>query len=151
MIALALTAPAADAASTASDSNGFLIVWHTPEVQHQINAFLEDLRRYISSMVTIEARFLTIQKDFLQEIGVDFRGLGGTFSPPTTMANLDDITSGLEDNASRALDNDGAGLPSGAETSPSAGAFFDEGGDGDIRGRSENMLGDYGEDENEPT
>ncbi|RMH04607.1 MAG: hypothetical protein D6702_02835 [Planctomycetota bacterium] len=127
-----------------SYSNGHLIVWHTPEVQQEIHEFLQDLRRYISSMVTIEARFLTLQKDYLQEIGVDFRGLGGTFSPPTTMANLDDVTSGLEDNASRGLDNSGAGLPGGAESSPSAGAFYDEGQDGAINGRTENILGPYG-------
>ena len=128
-----------------SYSNGFLITWHTPEVQTQIHSFLQELRRYISSMVTIEARFLTIQKDYLKEIGVDFRGLGGTFSPPTTLANLDDLTAGLEDNTSRGLDNSGTGVPSGAETSPSSGAFFDEGGDGDIRARTENILGPYGE------
>ncbi len=121
--------------------NGFLFVRHTPAVQRQIAAFLDELRRYISAMVTIEARFLTISKDYLQEIGVDFRGLGGTFSPPTTLANLDDVTSGLEDNASRGFDNSGDGSP---DTNPSAGAFFDEGLDGDIRGRTENILGPYG-------
>lgn len=121
--------------------NGFLIVVHTPEVQRQVDAFLQDLRRYISSMVTIEARFLTIQKDFLQEVGVDWRGLGGTFSPPISGVTLDDITSGLEDNASRGLDNSGDGSP---DTNPSAGAFFDEFGDGDIRARTENILGPYG-------
>lgn len=126
-------------------SNGFLIVVHTAEVQRKVDAFLQDLRRYISSMVTIEARFLTIQKDYLQEIGVDFRGLGGVFSPPTSLVNLDDLTSGLEDNSSLGLDNEGPGLPDGAETNPSAGAFYNEGGDGDIRARTENILGPYGE------
>lgn len=125
-------------------SNGHLIVWHTAAVQRQIDEFLQDMRRYISSMVTIEARFLTVRKDFLKEIGIDFRGLGGTFSPPTNMANLDDLTSGLEDNSSLGLDNDGSGLPGGAEANPSAGAFYDEGGDGDIRARTENILGPYG-------
>ncbi len=125
-------------------SNGHLIVVHTAEVHRELAAFLNDMRRYISSMVTIEARFLRIQKDFLREIGVDFRGLGGTFSPPTTMANLDDLTSGLEDGTSLGLDNDGGGLPDGAETSPSAGAFYDEALDGDIRARTENILGGFG-------
>ena len=125
-------------------SNGHLIVWHTPAVQREIDEFLQDMRGYISSMVTIEARFLTVRKDFLQEVGIDFRGLGGTFSPPTDMANLDDLTSGLEDNASLGLDNDGSGLPSGAEANPSAGAYYNEGGDGDIRARTENILGPYG-------
>ncbi|HEX9792454.1 MAG TPA: hypothetical protein VGC54_00580 [Planctomycetota bacterium] len=121
--------------------NGFLFVTHTPAVQREVDKFLNDLRRYISSMVTIEARFLTISKDYLQEIGVDFRGLGGTFSPPTSLVNLDDVTSGLEDNTSRGFDNGGDGS---GDTNPSAGAFFDEFGDGDIRARSENVLGPYG-------
>jgi general secretion pathway protein D len=125
-------------------SNGSLIVYHTADVQAQIHAFLEDLRQYVSSMVMIESRFLTIRKDFLQEIGVDFRGLGG-FPPANTLVNLDDITSGQEDNASAGLDNEGPGHPAGADTNPSAGAFFDEGLDGDIRARTENILGSYGD------
>lgn len=126
-------------------SNGFLIVVHTQEVQEQIREFLDEVRRFVSSVVTIESRFLIVQKDFLNEIGVDFRGLGGTFAPPTSLVNLDDVTSGLEDNASRALDNNGPGLPSGAESNPSAGAFFNEGMDGDVRVRSENILMAAGE------
>ena len=116
-------------------SNGSLIVYHTTEVQALIHEFLEDLREYVSSMVMIESRFLTIRKDFLQEIGVDFRGLGG-FPPANTLVNLDDVTSGQEDNASAGLDNEGPGLPSGSDTNPSAGAYFSEGLDGDIRART---------------
>ncbi len=124
-------------------SNGFLVVSQTPELQARVAAFLEDLRRYTSSMVTIEARFLTIQKDFLRELGVDFRGLGG-FPSATDLVTLDDVNSGLEDNASRGLDNEGPGLPTGAESNPSAGAFFTEG-NSDYRARTENILGPFGD------
>ena len=48
---------------------------------------------------------------FLRDVGVDFRGLGGTNSG--TLAVLDDVTSGLDDNASAALDNSGPGLGAG--------------------------------------
>ncbi len=123
--------------------NGQLFVRHTPEVHQEIEDFLEKFRSYTSSMVNIEARFLTITNDYLQEIGIDWRGNGGT-STALDLVNLDDVTSGFDDNASLGLDNDGPGLPSGADSNPSAGAYFDEFGDGDIRARTENILGAYG-------
>ena len=125
-------------------SNGLLFVSHTAAVQKEIIGFLEGLRVYTSSMVTIEARFITITKDYLKEIGVDWRGNGGD-PGSLDLVVLDDVTSGLEDNASNALDNDGPGLPAGADTNPSAGAYFNDGSDGDMRARTENILGSYGQ------
>jgi len=125
-------------------SNGGIYVNHTAAVQKEIIEFLDGLRTYTSSMVTIEARFITITKDYLQEIGVDWRGNGGD-PDSLDLVVLDDVTSGLEDNASNALDNDGPGLPSGADTNPSAGAYFNDGLDGDMRARTENILGAYGQ------
>lgn len=57
--------------------NGNLIVVHTEDVQRQIENFLADLRRFSAAIVTIETKFLTVSENFLQEIGVEFRGLGG--------------------------------------------------------------------------
>ena len=129
--------------NTAEYANGSLIVTHTSEVQGEVNDFLENLRRYNSAMVSIEARFLTIQKDFMKEVGIDFRGLGG-FPDVNDLVDLDDVTSGLEDNSSGGLDNNGSGLPLGADTNPSAGLFFDEAGRWQARARTENLLNDYG-------
>ncbi len=123
--------------------NGQLFVRQTPEVHQEIEDFLAGFRRYTSSMVNIEAKFLTITKDYLQEIGVDWRGNGGN-STALDLVNLDDVTSGFDDNASLALDNDGPGLPSGADSNPSAGAYFNDFTDGDLRVRTENILGAYG-------
>ncbi|MCX8229451.1 MAG: hypothetical protein OTJ44_05800 [Planctomycetota bacterium] len=131
--------------NTAEYGNGFLIVKHTPATQQRVHEFLQTLRRYHSTMVSIEARFLTIQKDFLHEIGVDFRGLG-EFPSANDLVTLDDVLSGLEDNASAGLDNGGDGLPVGAEDNPSAGLFFNDGGTWEGRARTENMVGDYGTD-----
>lgn len=128
---------------TIAPMNGLLFVRQTPEVHRQIEEFLGGFRRYTSSMVNIEAKFLTITKDYLQEIGVDWRGNGGN-STSLELVNLDDVTSGFDDNASLALDNDGPGLPSGADSNPSAGAYFDDFLDGDFRARNENILGAYG-------
>jgi len=131
--------------NTAEYGNGFLIVKHTPATQQRVHEFLQTLRRYHSTMVSIEARFLTIQKDFLHEIGVDFRGLG-EFPSANDLVTLDDVLSGLEDNASAGLDNGGDGLPVGAEDNPSAGLFFNDAGTWEGRARTENMVGDYGTD-----
>ena len=126
--------------NTAEYSEGYLIVTHTPAVQQEVDSFLQDLRRYNASMVSIEARFLTIQKDFMKEVGLDFRGLGG-FPDANDLIDLDDVLSGGDDNASAGLDNNGNGL---GDTNPSAGFFFDEAGRWQTRARTENMLGNYG-------
>jgi tetratricopeptide (TPR) repeat protein len=114
-------------------SEGGILVTQAPEVQLQIREFLEDLRRFNSSMVTIESKFMSVGDAWIQEIGVDFRGANGV--------DLTDITNGLEDQASRGLDNGGTGSSgSNAAGPPSAGFFYDDGGDGDFRGRTENFF-----------
>lgn len=51
---------------------GQLIVTQTPEIHRQITALLEKLREQRSIQVMIETRFLTVQRNFLEDIGVDF-------------------------------------------------------------------------------
>jgi type II secretory pathway component GspD/PulD (secretin) len=115
-------------------SEGGILISHSVEVQAQVQAFLEDLRSFNSSMVTIESRFMSVGDSWIQEIGVDFRGNDGI--------DLTDITNGLEDMASRGIDNGGTGSAgSNAAGPPSAGFFFDDGNDGDFRGRTENFFG----------
>jgi len=109
---------------------GQMFIRHSPDVQREVTAFLEDLRRFSSSIVTIESKFLTVGDNFIQEIGVDWLGLDDQI--------LDDVTNGLEDNASLGLDNQGAGDASGP---PSAGFFYDNGSDGDLKGHAENIFG----------
>ena len=110
---------------------GFMIVVHTPEVHRKVRRFLDDLRRFSSSLVTIESKFLTITDAFIQEIGVEFRGLDNPGSPFT---DFDD----LNGDATLGLDNNGTGS---AATAPSSGFFYDDGGDGDFKGRSEFTFG----------
>ncbi len=116
---------------------GRLLVVHTPEVQVEVQRFLEDMKQFLGVVVTIESRFLTVQEAFLQDIGVDFRGVG---SQGGTLATLDDVTSGFKDNTSAGFDNGGIGLPAAATSHPTSGAFFDNGRNGDARGRSENIF-----------
>jgi general secretion pathway protein D len=111
---------------------GNMIVVHSTDVQQQVRQFLEELRRFSASLVTIESKFLVIGDNFLQEIGVDFRGLD---NPGVPFTDLDDVN--LDLNPTLGLDNQGDGE---TLTPPSAGAFFDEGGDGDYRGRTEHIF-----------
>lgn len=111
---------------------GNMIIVHTPEVQMKVRQFLEDLRRFSSSLVTIESKFMTISDNFIQEIGVEFRGLDNSGSPFT---DLDDVK--LEDGVTAGLDN--SGNPT-TPTAPSAGFFYDGGQDGEFKGRTENLF-----------
>lgn len=121
-----------------SEGETNILVVHSPEVQQQVAQFLDDLRRFSSSLVTIESKFMSISSLYLQEIGVDFRGLDNPGSPFT---DLDDVTNGLEDMASRGLDNGGTGAAgAGGSGPPSPGFFFNDGADGDVKGRLENFF-----------
>jgi tetratricopeptide (TPR) repeat protein len=116
-----------------------LVVKATAEVQEQVANFLDDLRGFAGIVVTVETRFLEISENFLQDVGVDFRGLGNQ-PAGQQIVNLDDVTNGLEDAASAGRDNAGGGLPAAAALNPSAGAYFGDGADGDFRSRTENIF-----------
>ncbi len=108
--------------------SGTLVVNQTPEVQVMIQHLLDDLRESTGIMVDIQTRFLNVEDNFLEDIGVDFRGLG---QPGLgTNAFLDDFG----DPATQLV----LGREIGQDTS--LGAFFDDGGDGDARARIENLY-----------
>lgn len=114
------------------DKNGTLVVRQTPENQRAIHKLLSDLRQSIGIQVQIEARFVTVENNFLQEVGVDFRGLGdnsGGVGQP-----------GL--GTSNPFDDFGVPNPSlTIGTDNSSGAFYSlGGGNGDIRGRTQNLF-----------
>ena len=107
---------------------GVLVVNQTPDVLEKIQKLLDDLREATGIMVDIEARFLNVQDNFLEDIGVDFRGLG---SPgPGTSEFFNDFG---DPSAQQDL-----GQEIGQDTS--LGAFFDEGDNGDIKARIENLY-----------
>jgi len=97
-----------------------LIVLNNPDNIDRVNNLLQDLRRSQGLTVSVEARFITIRDDFLEDIGLDFRGIGG--SPqipapgiPPVPAALDDIQFGNNSN------------PAGAGgTGNDAGFFFQD-------------------------
>lgn len=128
---------AAEGPQMRAEDAGFLVVTCSPEMHRQVQRFLDALRSFATPVVSIDSKFLTISRNFLQEVGIDFKGLGGSGNKGTD-ATLDDITNGLDDNASRGLDNGGTGDPA---ANPLAGFFFNDGGDGDARARTENIFG----------
>ncbi len=113
---------------------GNMIVVHTPRVQKEVRQFLEDLRRFSASLVTIETKFMTISDNYLQEIGVDFRGVD---NPGTLFTDLDDLS--LDDDPTLGLDNNGTGSSASA---PSSGWYYNDGEDGDFKGRTEHIWDD---------
>jgi type II secretory pathway component GspD/PulD (secretin) len=98
------------------DSNNLLVI-HTPEVQGEVASFLDDLRAFSTSMVTLESRFFALTDAFIEEIGTDFRGLGpnGQLGQQVEMDDIDPENS-------QGLDNNGDGTGN-----PNAGAFYDDG------------------------
>ena len=108
--------------------NGTMVVYQTPEVQSQIKDLLDDLREATGIMVDIQARFLTVQDNFLEDIGLDFRGLGQPGLGTNNFFN-DFGASGVQSDLGRDI-GQGTDL----------GAFFDDGQDGDIRARTENLY-----------
>lgn len=71
-----------------------LVISQTQEVHEQIQDLLDQLRRLQDLQITIEVRFITLQDDFFERIGVDFdfdirhgsmtpQNPDGTFNVPT--------------------------------------------------------------------
>ena len=54
---------------------GQLIVTQTPENHRQLVALLEKLRQSRAIQISIEARFLTVQRNFMEDVGVDLNFL----------------------------------------------------------------------------
>lgn len=121
--------------------SGVLLVRNVKDVHQAIDRLLSQLRQAVGIQVDIEARFLKVEDSFLEDIGVDFRGLGDQSSEGRAGR-------GLERNNRSNLRFDDFGRPEqinaaapgqiGSGTEP--GAFYDDGGDGDIMGRTENLY-----------
>jgi type II secretory pathway component GspD/PulD (secretin) len=127
-----------DPNNTISFISGALVIRQTPEVHRKIDKLLADLRANSGTLINIETRFLELEDRFLEDIGVDFRGLdgqnGSTDAQPIPNVILDDF--GVAGSGGVGS----PGFPTGIGTGSDAGAFFTEGGDLDLRGRLENLY-----------
>ncbi|MGD2018701.1 MAG: hypothetical protein PVJ89_11330 [Planctomycetota bacterium] len=106
---------------------GTLVVSQTPAVQAKIKNLLDDLRESTGILVDIQARFMRVEDSFLEDIGVDFRGLGLPGPGPNGVEFNDfgDGSSEFGDVIGRTSD---------------VGAYFDDGEDGSFRARVEDLY-----------
>ncbi|MHC4942933.1 MAG: hypothetical protein ACYTG7_07915 [Planctomycetota bacterium] len=130
-----------NAENTISAIGHFLVVRQSKSVHEKINRLLNDLRASAGILVNIETRFISVDDNFLEDIGVDFRGLDGNIgddaNPLAAVPNvlLDDFGDGSVLRGYGSESN-----PSGIGTGNDAGFYYDDGEDGDIIGRLENLL-----------
>lgn len=71
-----------DTEGTVDFSGGILIVRKPAEVHKKIIQLLDALRKTVGIMVTVEARFVEVQDNFLETIGVDLTGLPQNINGP---------------------------------------------------------------------
>ncbi len=107
---------------------GNMVVHQTPEVHDQIQKLLDDLREATGIMVDIQARFLKVEDNFLEDIGVDFRGLG----QPGLGTN--ELFNDFGDSSTQ------TDLGKEIGQSSDLGAYFDNGFNGDMRARVEELY-----------
>jgi Flp pilus assembly secretin CpaC/tetratricopeptide (TPR) repeat protein len=58
-----------------AEGQGLLVIRTIPELHERIRNLLNELRSVTGILVNVEARFLTVDERFLQQIGMDFRDL----------------------------------------------------------------------------
>lgn len=124
-----------------SELRGVLMVRHNKSVHEKIRHLLADLRQSVGIQVDIETRFLKVEDSFLEDVGVDFRGLGNQAAEGVAGRGLERNNrgnAGFDDFGRRDVVN--AGSPGEIGTGTEPGIFFDDGGDGDLMGRSENLF-----------
>jgi type II secretory pathway component GspD/PulD (secretin) len=123
-----------DAGGDVAFREGGILIVKAPTATHRkIVELLNGLRATGGLTVQIETRFITVVDSFLQEIGVDLRGLGDQsgglgIRGKGVLQPFDDVLSGSP------------GTPSGIGTGSESGVFYNLNSDGDIRGRVENLL-----------
>jgi tetratricopeptide (TPR) repeat protein len=121
--------------------SGVLFVRADAATLEQVNALLTDLRRHVGIQVDVEARFLKVEDNFLEDLGVDLRGLGNQASQGLAGR-------GLEQNNRAGVGFDDFGqtqqinpaTPGLIGTGSEPGVFYDDGKDGDFIGRVENLY-----------
>ena len=124
-----------DDTATVTIENGTLIVNAPPATQDRIKSLLGDLRLSSNIMVEIKVSFLKVEDSFLQDIGVDFRGLGN------------DSTSGIAGKGDDFVFDDfgtdpgSPGAPGTLGTGNDSGMYFREASDNvNIIARTENLY-----------
>lgn len=130
-----------DDTATLNFQNGVIHVNASAEIHKDVAALLNGLRRHVGIQVDVEARFLKVEDSFLEDIGVDFRGLGNQAAEGIAGRGLE-----LNNRSNVRLDDFGQtqqlnpAAPGTIGTGAEPGFFFDDGQDGDLIGRTENLF-----------
>jgi len=128
-----------DPTNTITIKNGTLVVRQSREVHGQLSDMLAGLRKSAGLMVNMDVRFLTVEDNFLEEIGVDFRGLGDDSQSQGRPGRGTDAI--MDDFGARGAGGFGdVTNPLGPGTGNDSGGFYSLGNNGDIRSRSENLF-----------
>jgi Flp pilus assembly secretin CpaC len=106
-------------------TEGQLVVYQSAEVHEQISRLLDELREAAGLMVQIQTNFLKVSDNFLEDIGVDFRGLGAPGKGDANFFNDFGNPGGLESQIGQDTD---------------VGAFYEIGNDGEVQSRVENLF-----------
>jgi len=89
--------------SSLRELNGNLIVRSTPENHRQIAGLLSQLRETRALQIAVESRFLVVNQNFLEEVGVDldvqFNDVGSNFGP----INIDQDSSSIAQRSGTSL------------------------------------------------
>ncbi len=122
-----------------TEQRGVLLVRQTKEVHAKVRQLLTELRGAVGIQVDVETRFIKVADQFLEDIGVDFRGLGNDSSEGIPGKGLENRqNAGFDDFGRR--ENINPSNPSEIGTGTEPGFFYDDGGDGDMMGRTEHLF-----------
>ncbi|MFO0846924.1 MAG: hypothetical protein U0797_31920, partial [Gemmataceae bacterium] len=127
---------------TMNAQGGVLYVRADRDTQAEVAKLIQELRRHVGIQIDIESRFLKVEDSFLEDVGLDLRGLGNQASQGIAGRGLEKQgnrqNAGFDDFGQRQQQN--AAVPGVVGTGTSPGVFFDDGQDGDFMGRTENLY-----------
>lgn len=127
---------------TMNYQQGVLYVRADRETLDQVAELINELRRHVGIQIDIEARFLSVEDSFLEDVGIDLRGLGNQSSQGLAGRGLekreDRSNAGFDDFGPRQQQN--AAVPGNVGTGTEPGIFFNDGEDGDGMARVENLF-----------
>ncbi|MBX3461753.1 MAG: hypothetical protein KF830_01165 [Planctomycetes bacterium] len=127
---------------TITAQNGIFYVRADRDTHEQVDELIRNLRRHVGIQVDVEARFLKVEDSFLEDVGIDLRGLGNQASQGVPGRGLEKKgnrqNAGFDDFGPRTQQNPASPGLVGTGTEP--GVFFDDGGDGDLMARVENLY-----------
>jgi Flp pilus assembly secretin CpaC/tetratricopeptide (TPR) repeat protein len=121
---------------------GVMFVYANSDTHRQVDQVVEQLRKHVGIQIDVESRFLKVEDSFLEDVGIDLRGLGDQSSQGLAGRGLEKNglrpNAGFDDFGPKVQQN--ASVPGLVGTGTSPGVFFDNGRDGDYMARIENLY-----------